>query len=120
MLDEPSLGLAPKLVAEVFEIIKGINAQGKTVLLVEQNAFAALQGRPLCLCAGGGNHRSGGRGRGAAPRRARAGGLSGRLMRAPGPLGLRPSIPAEACFSAWWEWFDLTDNAIPAGEENTI
>jgi branched-chain amino acid transport system ATP-binding protein len=43
MLDEPSLGLAPKLVREVFEIIATINALGKTVLLVEQNAFAALK-----------------------------------------------------------------------------
>lgn len=43
MLDEPSLGLAPLLVKEVFEIIEAINAQGKTVLLVEQNAFAALK-----------------------------------------------------------------------------
>ena len=43
MLDEPSLGLAPLLVREVFEIIKTINAKGMTVLLVEQNAFAALQ-----------------------------------------------------------------------------
>ncbi|CAK7038754.1 MAG: High-affinity branched-chain amino acid transport ATP-binding protein LivF [Desulfovibrio sp.] len=42
MLDEPSLGLAPLLVREIFEIIKRINADGKTVLLVEQNAFAAL------------------------------------------------------------------------------
>lgn len=42
MLDEPSLGLAPKLVAEVFEIIQTINAEGCTVLLVEQNAFTAL------------------------------------------------------------------------------
>jgi len=42
MLDEPSLGLAPKLVGEVFNIIKEINRQGRTVLLVEQNAFAAL------------------------------------------------------------------------------
>jgi branched-chain amino acid transport system ATP-binding protein len=42
MLDEPSLGLAPKLVTEVFEIIRAINAQGCTVLLVEQNAFTAL------------------------------------------------------------------------------
>jgi len=42
MLDEPSLGLAPKLVGEVFGIIREINRQGKTVLLVEQNAFAAL------------------------------------------------------------------------------
>ena len=43
MLDEPSLGLAPILVEEVFEIIRTINSQGKTILLVEQNAFAALK-----------------------------------------------------------------------------
>ncbi len=43
MLDEPSLGLAPLLVREVFDIIKTINAKGMTVLLVEQNAHAALQ-----------------------------------------------------------------------------
>ena len=43
MLDEPSLGLAPKLVKSVFETIKQINEQGTTILLVEQNAFAALQ-----------------------------------------------------------------------------
>ncbi|MDR2180539.1 MAG: ABC transporter ATP-binding protein [Synergistaceae bacterium] len=43
MLDEPSLGLAPMLVGEVFDIIREINRQGKTILLVEQNAFAALK-----------------------------------------------------------------------------
>ena len=43
MMDEPSLGLAPMLVKEVFDIIDTINRQGKTVLLVEQNAFAALK-----------------------------------------------------------------------------
>lgn len=43
MLDEPSLGLAPILVDEVFGIIREINAQGRTILLVEQNAFAALK-----------------------------------------------------------------------------
>lgn len=42
MLDEPSLGLAPILVREIFDIILRINAEGKTVLLVEQNALAAL------------------------------------------------------------------------------
>ena len=42
MLDEPSLGLAPKLVNEIFTIIKHINSLGKTILLIEQNAFAAL------------------------------------------------------------------------------
>jgi branched-chain amino acid transport system ATP-binding protein len=42
LLDEPSLGLAPILIAQVFETIKEINAQGTTVLLVEQNALQAL------------------------------------------------------------------------------
>jgi branched-chain amino acid transport system ATP-binding protein len=43
MLDEPSLGLAPKLVKEVFSIIRNIHAEGTTFLLIEQNAMAALQ-----------------------------------------------------------------------------
>ena len=43
MMDEPSLGLAPILVQEVFEIIGQINREGKTVLLVEQNALQALK-----------------------------------------------------------------------------
>ncbi len=43
MLDEPSLGLAPKIVAEVFDIVKMLNSQGMTVLLVEQNAAQALK-----------------------------------------------------------------------------
>ncbi len=42
LLDEPSLGLAPFLVQEIFRIIKGINERGTTVLLVEQNAHMAL------------------------------------------------------------------------------
>ena len=42
LLDEPSMGLAPLLVREIFDIIKEINAQGTTVLLVEQNARMAL------------------------------------------------------------------------------
>ncbi len=42
LLDEPSLGLAPLLVEEVFRIIRDINRRGATVLLVEQNAQAAL------------------------------------------------------------------------------
>jgi branched-chain amino acid transport system ATP-binding protein len=42
LLDEPSLGLAPQLVATIFEIIRAINQQGTTVLLVEQNAATAL------------------------------------------------------------------------------
>ena len=43
LLDEPSLGLAPNLVSEIFEIILDINKTGTTVLLVEQNAHRALQ-----------------------------------------------------------------------------
>ena len=42
LLDEPSMGLAPILVDEIFDIIKKINADGTTILLVEQNAFKAM------------------------------------------------------------------------------
>jgi branched-chain amino acid transport system ATP-binding protein len=43
LFDEPSLGLAPNIVERVFEIIAGIRAGGATVLMVEQNAYAALE-----------------------------------------------------------------------------
>lgn len=43
MLDEPSMGLAPVLVEKIFQIIKEINQQGTTILLVEQNAYQALR-----------------------------------------------------------------------------
>ncbi|HMK10375.1 MAG TPA: ABC transporter ATP-binding protein [Acidimicrobiales bacterium] len=43
LLDEPSMGLAPMLVAQIFSIITEINQQGTTILLVEQNAAQALQ-----------------------------------------------------------------------------
>jgi branched-chain amino acid transport system ATP-binding protein len=43
LLDEPSMGLAPRLVAQIFEIIAEINEQGVTILLVEQNAAQALK-----------------------------------------------------------------------------
>lgn len=43
LLDEPSLGLAPLVVKQVFEVIERINRSGTTVLLAEQNAFAALK-----------------------------------------------------------------------------
>ncbi len=42
ILDEPSLGLGPKLVSDIFRIVKEINARGVTVLLVEQNVYEAL------------------------------------------------------------------------------
>ncbi|WP_185984373.1 ABC transporter ATP-binding protein [Aureimonas mangrovi] len=43
LLDEPSLGLAPLVVRQVLDTVKAINAEGTTVLLAEQNAYAALQ-----------------------------------------------------------------------------
>ena len=43
MFDEPSLGLAPNIVDRVFDVIKGIQAAGATIIMVEQNAFAALE-----------------------------------------------------------------------------
>jgi branched-chain amino acid transport system ATP-binding protein len=43
LLDEPSLGLAPFLITEIFNIVKDLNADGKTVLIVEQNANRALE-----------------------------------------------------------------------------
>ena len=43
MLDEPSMGLAPKIVNEVFDMIQSINADGMTILLIEQNAKKALK-----------------------------------------------------------------------------
>ncbi len=43
LLDEPSMGLAPVLVEQIFETVTGINKLGTTVLLVEQNAYMALQ-----------------------------------------------------------------------------
>lgn len=43
LLDEPSLGLAPKIVSQIFEIIQKLNSEGMTILLVEQNARMALK-----------------------------------------------------------------------------
>jgi branched-chain amino acid transport system ATP-binding protein len=43
LLDEPSLGLAPMLVSQIFQVIKEINSRGITVLLVEQNVQRSLE-----------------------------------------------------------------------------
>jgi branched-chain amino acid transport system ATP-binding protein len=43
LLDEPSMGLSPLLVGEIFRVIQDLNNQGVTILLVEQNARAALK-----------------------------------------------------------------------------
>ena len=52
MMDEPSLGLAPLIVAELFRIISEINHHGLSILLVEQNARRALFFGEPCLCHG--------------------------------------------------------------------
>lgn len=43
LLDEPSLGLAPQVIERIFEILRKVNAEGTTILLVEQNAMLALE-----------------------------------------------------------------------------
>lgn len=43
LLDEPSLGLAPLIVLDIFSIIRSLNSEGVTILLVEQNAKLAMQ-----------------------------------------------------------------------------
>ena len=43
MLDEPSLGLAPQIVVQIFEVIRDLNKQGMSILIVEQNARMALK-----------------------------------------------------------------------------
>jgi len=43
LMDEPSLGLAPQLVDEIFDVVEELRSQGRTILLVEQNALRALQ-----------------------------------------------------------------------------
>jgi branched-chain amino acid transport system ATP-binding protein len=50
MLDEPSLGLAPLIVAQIFDIIRMVNAKGMTILLVEQNARMALKISDRAYC----------------------------------------------------------------------
>ena len=55
LLDEPSLGLAPMMVSKIFSIIREINTEGKTILLVEQNARAALSLADRCYIMETGN-----------------------------------------------------------------
>jgi branched-chain amino acid transport system ATP-binding protein len=50
LLDEPSMGLAPLMIQNIFNIITEINKTGVTILLVEQNAQQALSTRTPCLC----------------------------------------------------------------------
>ena len=69
MLDEPSLGLAPLIVREIFRIIAGLRSRGCAILLVEQNARAALQRLRPWLCAGDRQGGAAGAERGAGERR---------------------------------------------------
>ena len=91
MLDEPSLGLAPLIVQEVFRVLAALKAQGATILLVEQNARKALRRRRLRLRARGRRDRPG------RPRR-RAARRPSHRRRLPRPPRLRPSrLTDRAC-----------------------
>ena len=79
MFDEPSLGLAPNIVERTFAIIRGIRDAGTTVLLVEQNAFAALEMCDHAYLLEGGRIVLSGTGCGDDRERARAEGLSWRM-----------------------------------------
>ena len=56
LLDEPSLGLAPLVVQQIFATLKEVAAEGITILLVEQNANLSSPSRPTSLCAGEWQH----------------------------------------------------------------
>ena len=77
LMDEPSMGLSPILVQEIFSIIRWINQQGVTILLVEQNAHMALTYRQPCLRFRDGTHREGGRELRTARERGNQKGISG-------------------------------------------
>ena len=51
ILDEPSLGLGPIIIENLFQVLHDINAEGVTILLVEQNAVMALEFSSQGLCA---------------------------------------------------------------------
>ena len=58
LMDEPSMGLSPAFVDQVFDIIQKINRQGMTILVVEQNAAVALSHRAPRLCPAERPHRA--------------------------------------------------------------
>ena len=61
MLDEPSLGLAPKTIDSIYELLAGLRREGTTMLLVEQNATRTIDFCDRCLVLGSGIVRAGGR-----------------------------------------------------------
>ena len=82
LLDEPSMGLAPMLIQQIFDIITEINQQGTTVLLVEQNAQQALSRAHRAYVLETGRIVKSGTGAGAAARPGGQGGLSRRRLTA--------------------------------------
>ena len=95
LFDEPSLGLAPNLVERTFDIIKEIRGQGVTVVMVEQNAFAALELSDRSYVLEQGRRHAHRHRRRAARQSARQERLSGRLMHPP-PLCALPPPAAKA------------------------
>ena len=59
LLDEPSMGLSPRLMGELFRVLKELNETGTTILVVEQNARLALKYARPCLCSGSREHSAG-------------------------------------------------------------
>jgi ABC-type branched-subunit amino acid transport system ATPase component len=57
MLDEPSAGMSPKYMSEIFDTVKKVNAMGVSVLMVEQNATEALRISDACVVLAGGRVR---------------------------------------------------------------
>ena len=80
MLDEPSMGLAPILVEQIFDIIRALHKRGTTILLVEQNAQMALSVANRALCAGNRQDFHVRRRAGAAAQRCSQEGVSGGVM----------------------------------------
>ena len=91
MFDEPSLGLAPTIVQEVFRIVRRLNEEGLTILLVEQNVMASLKIAHRGYVLENGRIELSGPGRDAFEQRSRAPGLSRPLAAVDG-RGHRPAI----------------------------
>ena len=91
MFDEPSLGLAPTIVQEVFRIVRRLNEEGLTILLVEQNVMASLKIAHRGYVLENGRIELSGPGRDAFEQRPRAPGLSRPLAAVDG-RGHRPAI----------------------------
>jgi hypothetical protein len=130
MLDEPSLGLAPLMVREIFNIVADLRSTGVSILLVEQNARAALQISDYGYVLETGISRSRGRAPSWPPIRAwrhLSGPKGRRLMEVPqmaqyGVLGAPAPEPAVASVASWsqfmssashWKEILLTDLSVP-------